>query len=664
MADLIGHRLGQYEILSVLGQGGMATVYRARQMTVNREVALKVIKPDMSSAESFPARFSREAEMIARLSHPNILKLFDYGQEGEITFLVMELLAGGTLHDMLKQGALPLARVDRLFGQIASALDYAHQQGIIHRDLKPQNVLLDTHGNAYLTDFGIARLGDAARITQTGLAIGTPAYMSPEAWQGESIDYRSDIYALGAMLYEMLTGDLPFHSDSPYKLMLAHVNEAPPHLNLSTASFSPKTDAIIQKALAKNPEDRPISATAMASALHNVSTEAEGLPTQSIETSTPPLPPIIKPTPAPIATKPVVQDSLDNAKTTLKPTPQKPSKRNNRLGAAVLLIAAVILVVVLAVISQHNSPSSTATQVPNTDTAIVQVPPVAADENMVLVAQLEQVGKQPRDVGRFISADLTNTLDTSLPFSKLRIRDYPKVISSPEQAIAVAKANHAWVIVWGSVDDDLIDLQVQVGDLGVLQHNKIAEDVIRRYTDVQVRLTDPHTQSVAVPVLVIVDSMQTADGNIYETQRVISLLDQLKSTITNAEVVGSSGAAQIDRTELLFLSDTPKFIEQMQTIIDLDASNPLPYMYRSLGYFRLQQYDLGLQDTESAKRLGPEGWTTPLFVIAIKHFLDKDYPVAITEFDQILQLNPKDWYTLTIRGTTYYLKGNIDQAID
>ena len=649
MADLIGQHLGRYEILSVLGEGGMATVYRARQMSVNREVALKVIKRDMSSTETFTARFSREAEMIAQLSHPNILKLFDYGQEGEITFLVMELLSGGTLHEMLQQGALPLVRAYRLFGQIASALDYAHKQGIIHRDLKPQNVMLDAHGNAYLTDFGLARLTDTTRITQTGITMGTPAYMSPEAWQGEGLDYRSDLYSLGVMLYEMLTGDLPFQSDSPYQMMMAHVNEMPPHISLSTAKFSPKTDGIIQKALAKNPSDRPSSAMAIASALHNILPEDEGLATAQIEIDRPPS-----------TLKAVAQPTSQDTKITTQTDKVVPPKPGRRIGSAIIGAAVVIFLVVIVLITQRKSPSTDVPKITSSD--VVQVAPVATDENMVLVAQLEQLGKQPRDVGRFISADLTDTLDTSLPFSKLRIREYPKVISSPEQALAAAKANHAWVIVWGSVDDNQIDLRVQVGDLGVLKHNKIPEDVVRRYTDVQIRLTDPRTQSVAIPVIAILDSMQSADGNSYETQRIMSLLNQLKTTVSTAEVVGNSGAAQIDRALLLFMGDTQNFVGQMQPIIDLDPSNPLPYLYRSIGYIRLHQNDLGLQDLETSKRLGPVGWTLPLFLIAVNSFLDKDYPAAITGLNQVLQANPADWYALTIRSIAYFLSGNIDQA--
>ncbi|HLY28242.1 MAG TPA: protein kinase [Aggregatilineales bacterium] len=267
MNNLIGLRLGQYEIVARIGKGGMASVYRARQLSMGRDVALKVISPDVEDTRDFAARFEREARTVATLSHPYILKVFDYGQQDDLLFLAMELLKGGSLADLLRNGALSPQRVLQILDQISSALDYAHQQGIIHRDLKPQNVLLDGQGNAFLTDFGIAKiLSETSALTRTGAAMGTPAYMSPEQWQGATLDARTDIYALGVMLFEMLTGQLPFTADTPYSLMHKHIFDQPPLVRQIRHELPQSVENVISKALAKEPSQRHESAGALAQA--------------------------------------------------------------------------------------------------------------------------------------------------------------------------------------------------------------------------------------------------------------------------------------------------------------------------------------------------------------------------------------------------------------
>ncbi len=270
MSDMIGRRLGDYEINGLLGRGGMATVYRARQLSVERDVAIKIIKPDVSSStslEEFIARFKREAQTIAKLSHPHILKLFDYGQSDELIYLVTELLPGGTLADQIRQQRLTPAEATTYIDQIAKALDYAHKRGIVHRDLKPQNVLFDEDGNAFLTDFGIAKVLNAATsLTNTGTAMGTPAYMPPEQWQNLALDARADVYALGIMVFEMLTGKLPFNADTPFQMMYAHVNETPLSVRGVRGDLPDNIEAVIAKALSKNREDRYQSAGAFAEA--------------------------------------------------------------------------------------------------------------------------------------------------------------------------------------------------------------------------------------------------------------------------------------------------------------------------------------------------------------------------------------------------------------
>lgn len=263
--NLIGQRLGQYEVIALTGAGGMSNVYRAHQASVGRDVAIKVISAQLGAQTGFSQRFEREARIVARLEHPHILSVYDYGQQDNLVYLVMRLMPGGTLSDLIARGALSLEQCYHILSQIGDALDYAHRNGVVHRDIKPSNVLFDGTGNAYLSDFGIARIVNEANIslTQSGTAVGTPAYMSPEAGMGASLDGRSDLYSLGVVAFEMLTGKLPFSGETPITMMIKQVQELPPSIRSLRPELPETIDTVISKALAKKPEDRYQTAAEM-----------------------------------------------------------------------------------------------------------------------------------------------------------------------------------------------------------------------------------------------------------------------------------------------------------------------------------------------------------------------------------------------------------------
>ena len=224
-----GQMIGPYRIIEQIGQGGMATVYKAYHAAMDRYVAVKILPRQLAESPEFTGRFRQEARVIAHLEHAHILPVHDYGESEGYTYLVMRYLEAGTLKEKLSGGRLPLAEVDRLFTQLADALDYAHAKGVIHRDLKPSNVLLDARANVFLTDFGIAKLLESdSKYTGTGAMIGTPAYMSPEQAQGMPVDQRTDIYSLGIILYEMVTGRVPFDAETPLAIILKHLNDPLP----------------------------------------------------------------------------------------------------------------------------------------------------------------------------------------------------------------------------------------------------------------------------------------------------------------------------------------------------------------------------------------------------------------------------------------------------
>jgi eukaryotic-like serine/threonine-protein kinase len=281
-----GSRVGPFEILSALGAGGMGEVYRARDSRLDRIVALKFLSGSTLAA-SDPQRFQREARAISRVSHPNVCALHDIGESDGLTYLVLEYVAGDTLADRIERGPLPLQEVFRCGIQIADALDAAHRQGVVHRDLKPGNIML-TRDGVKLLDFGLAKLRsasfDAAEAARTatvslsgeGLIVGTLPYMAPEQLEAKAVDARADIFAFGAVLYEMATGARPFKGDSRISLMAAVLTDTPEPMTLRQSLTPPSLERLVRRCLEKDPENRWQTARDLAAELRWIADPASG----------------------------------------------------------------------------------------------------------------------------------------------------------------------------------------------------------------------------------------------------------------------------------------------------------------------------------------------------------------------------------------------------
>ena len=274
-SDLVGKTLGTCTLAKLIGQGGMGAVYLAQQARPSRNVAVKVLLPNVSmnskEYEAFLVRFRREADVIARLEHINIVPIYEYGEQEGLAYLVLPYLSGGSLRDLLAhRGSISLTETATYLDQASSALAYAHAHGVIHRDIKPNNLLIHNDGRLVLADFGIARImQDTGKtidstLTSPSIFIGTPNYMAPEMVQGGPVDHRVDIYELGIVLFHMLSGRVPFTGDNPLALAVKHLQEPLPRLHDTNSSIPPSVDTVIQKATAKRPEDRYMSALDLA----------------------------------------------------------------------------------------------------------------------------------------------------------------------------------------------------------------------------------------------------------------------------------------------------------------------------------------------------------------------------------------------------------------
>jgi len=329
---------GRYRLEEPVGHGGMAQVYRATDQVLNRTVAVKVMAPHLTRDPTFVRRFEREAQSAAGLSHPGVVAVFDTGVDDDLHFIVMEFVQGQTLAELLREGPLPPDQALGIAGDVASALAAAHATGLIHRDVKPGNIMVTPAGAAKAMDFGIARAIATDTVTQTSSLLGTAAYLSPEQAAGEPLDARSDLYSLGVVLYEMLTGRPPFIAESPVAVAYMHISQKPDPPSRAYPALGPQTDAVVMRALAKAPSDRYATAEELQADL------------QALATGRAPPPAMPTTTTAPIVVEPTAVLPAE-AGVLSRPPPRGPRRTRTTTGRRRAWTALVVLIAVLAAIT-------------------------------------------------------------------------------------------------------------------------------------------------------------------------------------------------------------------------------------------------------------------------------------------------------------------------
>ncbi len=335
MSFRVGETIGPYKIVAQIGQGGMATIFKAYQSNLDRYVALKVMHPALKEDRSFVMRLQREATVIAKLSHPNIVAVHDFREYEGIPFLVLQYIEGKTLKEVLQQQKLNTQQILNIICPVADALSYAHARGVLHRDVKPSNILIDNEGHVYLSDFGLARIAQSGESTASqDMMIGSPHYLSPEQAKSEPVDVRTDVYSLGVVLYEMFVGRVPFKAETTYATILAHINDPPPLPRSLNPRVPPAVEQVLLKALAKNPNERYPTVREMMRALEN----AVRGPREVDEPAAPI--PLIEYKPSPDVVTPSPQ-----ARVATPPAPAAPRATQSRRWLPMAIVSSVLIII-------------------------------------------------------------------------------------------------------------------------------------------------------------------------------------------------------------------------------------------------------------------------------------------------------------------------------
>ncbi|MCU0474574.1 MAG: serine/threonine protein kinase, partial [Anaerolineae bacterium] len=418
--NLTGQSLGQYELRELLGVGGMGAVYRAYQATLQREVAVKVLPLSLASEPGYVERFIREARTAGALEHPHIVRIYDYGTQGDITYLVMALLRGGSLSQRIQQREEKgvtrpsLGEVAQMLSQIASALDYAHHEGVLHRDIKPANIMFDNQGRAYLSDFGIAKLmGANTALTGTGVAMGSPSYMPPEQWMGRELTPSADQYAMGVTVYQTVAGRLPFEADSAAQLMYKHFNEDPTPLNITRTDLPAAVSIVLTRAMAKDPDKRfpnmTMFAQAFESAVEGNKGDATNFFVYKLRAEKPRLPGAPTPMPAQPsngsapARTPAPKAGQVGEGTFVMPPIAQPRNRTPLIAGVAIVLVIVIIGLIIALISGDDED-----ELAETATAVAGI---ANETSTAIARNLEQTGTAIAENAHQTATAIANTAE-------------------------------------------------------------------------------------------------------------------------------------------------------------------------------------------------------------------------------------------------------------
>lgn len=527
---------GRYELIQKIARGGMAEVYMARDQLLDRPVALKVLFPELSVNVSFVERFRREAQAAANLTHPNIVSVFDWGEADNTYFIVMELVGGVTLSSLIKDnGRIDPDRAANIASEVAASLSFAHRHGVIHRDVKPSNVLITEDNQVKVTDFGIARAATAdGDLTQTGAVMGTATYIPPEQAQGLVVDGRSDVYSLGVVLYEMLTGQVPFTGDSPLSIAYKHVREEPIHPRELVPEIPVGLEAIVLKAMAKDPSARYQSAIEMRDDLNRFLNKQDVMALGVADPGATQALPLVSPSD---------QDRTQVLRTA--PIAQVPVESDHR-GRNWLLAGIAVLVIIILALLLGAKGLFNPTPVPTT-TATVQVPSVVGESQSNAVATLTNDGLK-YTTSKKTSNESSGTVLSESPAAGTTVKKgdtIALVVSSGPQKVSVpnvvgssvAKAESTLIGAGFQVSTNYVNNSAKVGT--VISQTPTANSSADKGSTVSIDVSNGPSQ-VQVPNVVGQPLAQASNTLGSKSLQLGNVTYQSSSSVPNGDVISTS----------------------------------------------------------------------------------------------------------------------------
>lgn len=675
MKQRIGDRYEFDRTTDVIGKGGMGTVYKGIDVLTGETVAIKQLKPDIiEDNPDFVERFEREAEALRRLNHPNIVTVITTIVDDNAHYLVMEYVGGGSLWDeMNTTKPMPIARVLQIALDLSDALTRAHRQKIIHRDLKPANILIAEDGTPRLTDFGVAQLRDKTRVTRTGAVVGTLNYLSPEALNGDPIDERTDIWAFGVLLYELLAGVNPFSDESTTALITAILTKEPTDIISLRPDTPPRLARLIGQMLTKDPNKRIDSIRKVGSELEDVIRNVDSGDDLSAH---------IKhelmhqtsgrfdtPTPNETQVKPITSKHLVTVvkSETGEEYVMMPKKYANQLRLLLVLVPIIVVALGLFVFTR---PQPTNNDIDDDNDRLMDAP-IRLDLPIMTTVDIDQ---DEYPVAIFYNPDAGNNrlqpyhllhglqriLQTDIPYSNIRIILESRMqlvnlginTALPNPSSDFTLSHNPVLIIRIDAQEDGWHVFIHLGDLTRFPHNAFERTVLERLINVE--LVTSSSEDIAPYIVGALAILHSANSDLFEFMRMMTILSQL----TPSKVAPLTGgvSASVYSFFANFINDQEAALAAIDTALDRDGGNALLFMYRGLVRLRQFEFESAFRDVTTAQRIAPNNWIFPTYAVANFNMTDS------ATFDQLIGLRPDDWLLYYLKADFLYSQNDLNGA--